>query len=255
MAGVTAAALVAAIVFVLSSAYRDIAISQHLHQELAITHSIEQQNLQLQGQLAGQRHADTLALQQTAAMAKDLRHVASLLGLHVSQTGQGLDNFVTRLVSLRRSLPAILRAAQQRVAFLAHKPDMLPVPGPVVSGFGWRTNPLGGLAAEFHDGVDISVPVGTPVHATADGTVSYAGWYNGYGLYVQINHGYGIVTFYGHNSRILVHTGEHVVRGQVIALSGDTGHSTGPHVHFGVHYRGLPVNPLQFIQSNPPGVN
>lgn len=254
-AGVLAAALVAAVVFVLTSAYRDIAITQHLRRELAITHSIESRNAQLQNQLAAQRRADRVVMQQTAAMAQDLRHVAGVLGLRVSLHGQGLDNFLTRLVSLRHNLPAVLTAAQQRSSFLADKPDMLPVSGTIVSGFGWRTNPFGGIGAEFHDGVDIDVPIGTPVHATGDGVITYAGWYNGYGLYVQIDHGYGIVSFYGHNSRVLVHVGEHVVRGQVIALSGDTGNSTGPHVHFGIHYRGLPVNPLQFIESNPPGVN
>lgn len=254
-AGAVVAALVAVVVFILSSAYRDIAVAQHLRQELAITREVQAQNSKLQGQLAAQQKSERLAMQQTAVMAEDLRHVAGLLGLHASTRGHGLDNFVAQLMSLRRSLPSVLSAAGQRATFLAHKPDMLPVQGPIVSGFGWRTNPFGGLGTEFHDGVDIAVPQGTPVHATGAGVVTYAGWYSGYGLYVQIDHGYGIVSFYGHNSKILVHVGEHVVRGQVVSLSGDTGHSTGPHVHFGMHYRGLPVNPLQFIESNPSGVN
>ena len=255
LAGAGAALLVGVFAYVLITAYQDVVATNHLRKELAIASHVQAENRSLRKQIAADRLQSQKVLTQVEAMTTDMNHVAGILGLHVSSTGQGLDNVLGRLQSIQRQLPTVLSAAQQRDAFLAHKPDMLPVSGPVVSGFGWRTNPFGGNGAEFHDGIDIAVPIGTPVHSPGAGVVTYAGWYDGYGLYVQIDNGYGIESFFGHNSRILVHVGEVVQRGQVISLSGDTGMSTGPHVHFGVHYRGLPTNPWTFIHSNPQGVN
>lgn len=242
-------------VYLLTAAYQDIAAVNHLRHELAVASSVQAQNRLLRDQVTADQQQNQLALTQVSAMLQDMQHVSGILGLSLSTSGTGLDNLYGRLQAMRGQLPRVLSAAAVRAEFLAHKPDILPVSGQVVSGFGWRTNPFGGNGAQFHDGIDIDVPIGTSVHATADGVVTYAGWYDGYGMYVQIDHGYGIESFYGHNSRVLVHVGEHVVRGQVIALSGDTGFSTGPHVHFGIHYRGLPTNPWTFIHSNPQGVN
>ncbi|MDA8344314.1 MAG: peptidoglycan DD-metalloendopeptidase family protein [Thermaerobacter sp.] len=255
VASAGAAFLVAAFVYVLIAAYQDVAAVNHLRKELAVASHVQAQNRTLRKQVATDRLQNQKALTEVQAMANDMHHVAGVLGLTISGSGQGLDNLFTRLQSMQKQLPKVLTAAEARDQFLAHKPDMLPVSGPVVSGFGWRTNPFGGNGAEFHDGIDIAVPVGTPVHSPADGVVTYAGWYDGYGLYVQINNGYGIESFFGHNSKVLVHVGEVVKRGQVVSLSGDTGMSTGPHVHFGIHYRGLPTNPWTFIHSNPQGVN
>lgn len=105
------------------------------------------------------------------------------------------------------------------------------------------TSPFGQRGGRLHDGIDIGVSSGTPVHAVDDGKVVNAGWYGGYGNYVAINHGKGIVSFYGHNSRIKTKTGKKVNKGDVIALSGNTGHSTGPHLHFGYHHNGQPRDP------------
>jgi murein DD-endopeptidase MepM/ murein hydrolase activator NlpD len=115
-----------------------------------------------------------------------------------------------------------------------------PVDGPVTSGFGMRWG-------RMHTGIDIAVPTGTPVHASAAGTVVYAGWMSGYGFLVAIDHGGGLATAYAHNSSLLVKVGEHVTQGQVISLSGSTGHSTGPHVHFEVRINGVPVDPLLYL--------
>jgi murein DD-endopeptidase MepM/ murein hydrolase activator NlpD len=111
--------------------------------------------------------------------------------------------------------------------------------GVVTSGVGWRVDPFGTGRRVYHSGYDISVPLGTPVHPTQTGTVYFAGSYKGYGNLVVIEHGAGYVTMYGHNSEILVRAGDTVDTKTVIALSGSTGHSTGPHVHYEI--RQLPV--------------
>jgi murein DD-endopeptidase MepM/ murein hydrolase activator NlpD len=115
-----------------------------------------------------------------------------------------------------------------------------PVSGPVTSGFGVRWG-------RMHEGIDIAVGQGTPVHAAAAGTVIYAGWMDGYGNLVVVDHGNGLSTAYGHNSTLASSVGEAVTAGQVIAYSGSTGHSTGPHVHFEVRVNGSPVDPLGYL--------
>lgn len=132
-------------------------------------------------------------------------------------------------------------------AAAANIPSIWPVSGPLSSGFGVRGNPFGGPGSEFHKGQDISVPLGTPVVATADGTVVIAGWLRGYGWVVYIDHGNGISTRYGHLSRIDVAVGQSIRRGEQLGLSGSTGRSTGPHVHYEVRINGQAVNPLQYL--------
>jgi murein DD-endopeptidase MepM/ murein hydrolase activator NlpD len=99
----------------------------------------------------------------------------------------------------------------------------------------------------MHEGIDIAVGSGTPVHAAAAGTIIYAGWMEGYGNLVVIDHGNGLSTAYGHNSSLASAVGQGVSAGQVIAYSGSTGHSTGPHVHFEVRVNGAPVDPLGYL--------
>ena len=122
-------------------------------------------------------------------------------------------------------------------------PSIWPTTGVVTSPYGLR---WGG--SDFHPGMDIANDLGTPVVATADGVVEYAGWNSGgYGNMVDINHGNGIMTRYGHGSQVLVSAGQHVSRGQVIMLMGSTGFSTGPHVHYEVHVNGQRVNPISYL--------
>jgi murein DD-endopeptidase MepM/ murein hydrolase activator NlpD len=116
------------------------------------------------------------------------------------------------------------------------------------SNFGIRSDPFN-HTARMHAGVDIPGPVGTPVYATADGTVDRAERAGGYGNLVELDHGKGIQTRYGHLSSILVHDGEHVHRGQMIALMGSTGRSTGPHLHYEVRMDGKAVNPAPFLTA------
>jgi len=115
-----------------------------------------------------------------------------------------------------------------------------PVNGPVTSPFGYRWGRL-------HEGIDIGVPNGTPIHAAADGTVIYCGWESGYGNLVVIDHGNGIATAYGHQSAIAASCGQHVLQGDIIGYVGSTGHSTGPHLHFEVRVDGNPVDPLGYL--------
>jgi murein DD-endopeptidase MepM/ murein hydrolase activator NlpD len=118
------------------------------------------------------------------------------------------------------------------------------------SGFGVRGNPFGGHGGEMHPGMDMAAPTGTPVYATADGIVSRAErTYGGYGNLVQLEHGKGLETRYGHLSQILCHDGQRVHRGDLIALVGSTGRSTGSHLHYEVRIDGRAVNPMPFLQT------
>ena len=115
-----------------------------------------------------------------------------------------------------------------------------PVSGPVTSGFGPRFG-------RMHEGIDIAVGTGTPVRAAAAGTVIYAGLLGGYGNLVVVDHGGGLSTAYAHNSSLSVRQGSAVDAGTVIALSGNTGNSSGPHVHFEVRVNGSAVDPLRYL--------
>ena len=129
-------------------------------------------------------------------------------------------------------------------------PDMWPIMGPINSGFGERVDPVLGMGiGEFHKGVDIGSPDGTPVHAPANGRVIKAGLSSGYGNEIEIDHGNGIVTVYGHLRGFNVVDGESVVKGQVIGYVGHTGKVTGPHLHYEVQVRGTAVNPHKYLNT------
>ena len=115
-----------------------------------------------------------------------------------------------------------------------------PVSGPITSPFGWRWG-------RMHQGIDIGVPYGTPIHAAAAGTVIYCGWEEGYGNFVVIDHGGNLATAYGHQSAIAVTCGQQVAQGQTIGYVGCTGHCTGPHLHFEVRIDGHPVDPMGYL--------
>jgi murein DD-endopeptidase MepM/ murein hydrolase activator NlpD len=122
-------------------------------------------------------------------------------------------------------------------------PSIWPTTGVVTSPYGLR---WGGT--DFHPGIDIANDLGTPIVATADGIVEYAGWNaGGYGNMVDINHGNGLMTRYGHASQVVVTVGQYVKRGQLIAYMGSTGFSTGPHCHYEVHVSGQRVNPISYL--------
>ncbi|MDY0330605.1 MAG: M23 family metallopeptidase [Thiomonas sp.] len=122
----------------------------------------------------------------------------------------------------------------------------------ITSGWGWRENPVKHFH-EFHKGIDLAIPVGTPVKTIADGRVAYAGWGTGYGKYVKVVHPGGFATIYAHLSAFKVHAGEPVQQGEVVALSGNTGWSTGPHLYFQFFVHGKPVDPLDLAHYAPKG--
>ncbi len=145
-----------------------------------------------------------------------------------------------------QSLLEIKDRIAEKNAIIASTPSIWPCEGEVSSRFGPRRSPLGG-GEDFHPGIDIANNYGTLVHATADGVVVFAGWYSGYGNLVQIDHGRGIVSFYGHNQSLLVQVGQTVKKGEAISKMGSTGLSTGPHVHYEIRVNGTAVNPASFL--------
>jgi murein DD-endopeptidase MepM/ murein hydrolase activator NlpD len=149
----------------------------------------------------------------------------------------------------RALLRGVQRHFEPRAPAPAKTPHGLhwPVEGSLTSPFGERDHAMGGGGTQFHAGIDLSVPAGTPVQAAQEGIVVFAGHNGAYGKAVKLDHANGFSTLYAHNSRILVHVGQTVKAGQVICLSGSTGRSTGPHLHFEVHKDGGPVNPLPYL--------
>ena len=144
------------------------------------------------------------------------------------------------------SLQSLIEYFEDRRSLYASTPSVWPVRGWVTSPFGNRISPFTGRI-QFHEGMDIAVQTGTPVVAPADGVVIKAGFESGYGNMVELSHGYGLKTVFGHNSRLNVKPGQHVKRGDIISYSGDTGSSTGPHVHYEVRVNDLPVNPVRYL--------
>ncbi len=130
---------------------------------------------------------------------------------------------------------------------LADAPSLWPVIGRVTSSFGERKDPLGN-GGEFHRGIDIAADYGDAVHATADGVVEMAAMGTGYGREVVLNHGHGIQTLYAHLSAFAVATGETVSRGEIIGYVGQSGRSTGPHLHYEVRVHETAVNPYRYMR-------
>lgn len=161
-----------------------------------------------------------------------------------------LDKQIRLVVALRSEfMNQAYGAVSSVVNPTAETPNIWPVAGPISSYYGYRTSP-GGIGSTFHEGVDIAGDYGTPISATAAGTVTKAGWVGGYGYLVEVRHAGGIVTRYGHNSAVLVYEGQHVDQGSMIALMGSTGNSTGPHCHYEVRIHGEAVDPMYFLPQS-----
>jgi len=131
---------------------------------------------------------------------------------------------------------------------LDHTPSIWPAQGYVSRGFGLKPSPFTGLK-QPHLGIDIAAPKGTPVRSTADGVVDYTGWHKGLGKLIAVDHGHGYETRYGHLNQIKVKKGQRIKRGELIGTVGNTGYSTGPHLHYEVHFKGEAVNPRKYILS------
>ncbi len=179
-----------------------------------------------------------------------LAPAASTGWLSMDNVEQLLDQLAVQV----RTHADYLDVLDARVVNFAAREELLPTILPVrnawiSSGFGLRTDPFTGHQ-ERHEGVDLAADVGTPVMAAGGGIVTFAGFHHDFGNLVEIDHGDGIVTRYAHCSRLDVKEGEVVRRGQIIAAVGQTGHATGPHLHFEVRYKGVAKNPRKFLQAD-----
>ena len=158
-----------------------------------------------------------------------------------------LDALIRRADLLASSFKEASDSLAVHSARLAATPSIMPTQGWLSSAFSsMRSHPILHMARP-HEGIDVTAPMGTPIEAPAAGRVSDAGWESGYGNTVTIDHGFGTVTKFAHASKILVREGQRVSRGQRIALVGNTGLATGPHLHYEVHVNGRPVDPLRYV--------
>ncbi|HEX5385107.1 MAG TPA: M23 family metallopeptidase [Gemmatimonadales bacterium] len=243
--------------------------------DLSRTSQIEEENLRLTREL-GDIHGRLGALTDTLARISQrdvhIRMLASLDPIDPQVLAAGIGGpvpagipaaspLLRRTSELRVDVNALIRranllassfdAAADSLAShrerLAATPSIMPTQGWLSSAFSsMREHPILHVARP-HEGIDVSAPMGSPIEAPAAGTVVSEGYENGYGNTLVINHGYGIETRYAHASRILVKVGQHVHRGERIALVGNTGLATGPHLHYEVHVNGRPVNPLRYV--------
>ncbi|MFI5180334.1 MAG: M23 family metallopeptidase [Thermoanaerobaculia bacterium] len=161
----------------------------------------------------------------------------------------GMSEARRRSGLLSSRLETVERKLSLQADRLALTPTLAPSAGLLTAGFGLRNDPFTGQR-EFHTGIDISTPAGNRVFAPAGGTVIRVGWDKGYGRIVTISHGYGLTTLFGHLGAARVSEGQRVKRGDLIALVGSTGRSTGPHLHYEVHQDGKPVNPLEYVLNS-----
>ncbi|HEY0838700.1 MAG TPA: M23 family metallopeptidase [Vulgatibacter sp.] len=169
------------------------------------------------------------------------------LGGHdVGLLDEKLDSLVDEAVRSERSLAELQRYFEDQKSLLASTPSIWPARGWVTSDFGTRLDPYTAHSV-MHKGLDIANRDGSPVFAPADGVIVFAGTEGGYGKLLVVDHGYGVKTRFGHLSEVTAKVGQKVKRGEQIAAMGNTGRSTGPHLHYEVRVNGIPENPRKFI--------
>lgn len=191
-------------------------------------------------QLLGIGGPDELGLQNLTALGEKKQAEA------IREMSEELSQLKGAASKQEASLQVLIEYFEDKRSLFASTPSIWPVRGWVTSRFGTRLSPFSGIL-KAHEGMDIAAQTGTPVVSAADGVVIRAGFGTGYGNMVEISHGYGIKTLYAHNSRLNVKAGQRVKRGEVIAYAGDSGSSTGPHLHYEVRLNGLPVNPAKYL--------
>jgi murein DD-endopeptidase MepM/ murein hydrolase activator NlpD len=166
--------------------------------------------------------------------------------LELDSSPEGVKALSQRIGSMTRELDQVESRLEERFRWISSVPSVTPTRGLFTSGYGSRRDPVSGRPS-FHEGLDISAPAGKAVHATADGVVVRADHIGELGNAVILSHGFGLSTRYGHLSRTAVRPGQRVKRGDVIGYVGNSGRSTGYHLHYEVHKDGEPVNPLAYI--------
>ena len=201
-----------------------------VHGETAIISARAAQTRDVRDELVGA--AGDLA----ATKENKLTDLSKLTSAEQAEAGE-----IDALQAASNDIAARIRAAQVGESSTPSSAGLIwPLSGPITSPFGWRWG-------RMHQGIDIGVPMGTPIKAAAAGTIIYCGWESGYGNLTVIDHGGNLATAYGHQSSIAVTCGEHVAQGQVIGYVGCTGHCTGPHLHFEVRVGGNPVDPMGYL--------
>jgi murein DD-endopeptidase MepM/ murein hydrolase activator NlpD len=168
-------------------------------------------------------------------------------GRWMERLGERAERLLRSVRFAESRLGPVAEAAEGARSRTAAIPTDWPVDALLTSGFGWRRSPFN-RRWKFHSGLDLACDRGTAVKAPAAGVVIYADWDQGYGKLLEVDHGYGVVTRYAHNSQLLVATGDHVRRGQVISTVGMTGQTTGPHLHYEIYVDGQPVDPLEYLE-------
>lgn len=165
----------------------------------------------------------------------------------VNNAKKNIERLASKIREQASSYQDIASELENNKEKLSHIPAIRPVPGGLISGFGMRMHPILRIR-KMHTGIDMEARMNTPVHATGDGVIKFAGAKaNGYGTHIDVDHGYGFVTKYAHLSKIAVKSGQKVKRGQLIGYSGNTGQSAGPHLHYEVIKEGRKVDPMNHL--------
>ena len=165
-----------------------------------------------------------------------------------------LNSLALRMEYQNKSFNELIGMVKNKAKLLAAIPAIQPISNKklsrIASGFGYRIDPIY-KTRKSHEGLDFAAPIGTPIYATADGVVTTSGFTtSGFGIHVVVNHGYGYKTIYGHMVRVKARVGQRVKRGEVIGYVGNSGKSTGPHLHYEVHKSGIPIDPINFFYND-----
>lgn len=164
----------------------------------------------------------------------------------LAELSQNLDNILARSRFQKESFNQLMTHLEGKKHLRDHTPSIVPVQGWFISGFGYRIDPFTGKV-KMHEGLDIAAPPGTPIVAPADGVAKNISIRKGFGLTLEIDHGYGFTTLYAHCMRVKAVEGAKIKRGDIIAYVGVTGKTTGPHLHYEVRISQVPVNPINYI--------
>jgi len=197
--------------------------------------------------------ADPIPIEVRRSAASNSDYYKQLLDMTNSEivvsTSKKMNEIRKQLYIQSKSYDDLIELAKNKDAMLECLPAIQPVLNRnltrMASGYGWRIDPVY-HTRRFHEGMDFTSPIGTPIYATAKGRIISSGWKQGYGNCIEIDHGFGYLTLYGHMSAFKMHAGQTVKRGDVIGLVGNTGKSTGPHLHYEVHYKGEIMNPQNY---------
>jgi len=189
---------------------------------------------------------ETGAFLGVGGLAHSYRESSDISGADLQSMKTELDRLSTEAQFREKSFQELYSFLEGKKRQLVCTPSVWPTRGWLTSKFGYRIDPFTGLK-QFHEGIDIANRIGTPVAAPADGVVSHIRKYFFLGTTLEIKHGYGIITRYGHLSKVYVKVGQKVKRGERIGAIGNSGRSTGPHLHYEVRLNDVPLNPLRYI--------